>query len=73
MINIKSVIDDRILNIKIKEFNKVFYPAYAITIYASQGCTINEPYTIHEFDRLNDRARYVSLSRASKYEYINIV
>ena len=72
-ISIKSVIDNRILDIKIKEFNKIFYPAYAITIYASQGCTINEPYTIHEFDRLDNRARYVSLSRSSKYEYINIV
>ena len=72
-ISIKSVIDNRILDIKIKEFNKIFYPAYAITIYASQGCTINEPYTIHEFDRLDNRARYVALSRSSKYEYINIV
>ena len=72
-ISIKSVIDNRILDIKIKEFNKIFYPAYAITIYASQGCTINEPYTIHEFDRLDNRARYVALSRSSKYEYINII
>ena len=72
-INIKSNIDERILNIKIKEFNKIFYPAYAITIYASQGSTINQPYTIHEFDKLDNRARYVSLSRSSKYEYINII
>ena len=73
IISIKSTIDDRILDIDTKKFNKIFLPAYAITIYSSQGCTINEPYTIHEFEILNRRARYVSLSRSSKIEFINII
>ena len=72
-ISIKSTIDDRILDIDTKKFNKIFLPAYAITIYSSQGCTINEPYTIHEFEKLNRRARFVALSRSSKMEYINII
>ena len=71
-ISVKSTIDERILDIETSKFNKIFLPAYAITIYSSQGCTINKPYTIHEFERLNKRARYVSLSRSSKIEYINI-
>ena len=72
-ISIKSTIDDRILDIKTSEFNKAFFPAYCITIHASQGMTINEPYTIHEYYRLNKRARYVALSRATKLEHINII
>jgi len=65
-VTIKSIIDERILDINIYIFNKNLSPAYAITIYASQGCTINQPYTIHEFERLNKRAIYVALSRSSK-------
>ena len=72
-ISIRSTIDSRPLDIEIKKFNKIFYPAYAITIYASQGCTINQPYTIHEFDLLDQRARYVALSRSSQMDYINII
>jgi hypothetical protein len=71
-VTIKSIIDERILDINIFKFNKIFFPAYAITVYASQGCTINQPYTIHEYERLNRRARYVALSRSSKLEFINI-
>ena len=47
--------------------NKIFYPAYAITIHASQGCTIKEPYTIHQFYSLNKNLRYVALSRSNLY------
>jgi len=69
---IKSTIDQRELTIENNEINKQFYPAYCITIHASQGCTIKEPYTIHQFYRLNNHLRYVALSRSNLYENIHI-
>ena len=56
-----------------KEFQKLFYVAYAITIHKSQGQTYNKPYTIHEWSKLDRRLRYVALSRATLKELINII
>ena len=56
-----------------KDFQRHFYVAYAITIHKSQGQTYNKPYTIHEWNKLDKRLRYVALSRATKKDYINIM
>jgi hypothetical protein len=54
-------------------FQKLFYVAYAITTHKSQGETFNEPYTIHEFKRMDERLRYVALTRATSINNINII
>ena len=54
-------------------FQQLFYLAFAITIHKSQGCTFTEPYTIHEWQRLNERLRYVALTRATTLENINVI
>jgi hypothetical protein len=64
--------DNKKMQVKFDDFQKLFYVAYCITVYKSQGCTFNDPYTIHEFNRYDERMRYVSLSRATKKELINI-
>jgi ATP-dependent exoDNAse (exonuclease V) alpha subunit len=56
-----------------KEFQKLFFVAYAITIHKSQGDTIKKPFTIHEWERLDKRLKYVALSRATTCEHINII
>ena len=55
-------------------FARYFYPAFCITVHASQGCTINEPYTIYDwyFPHMDDRAKYVALSRATDIDHIQI-
>jgi hypothetical protein len=55
-------------------FQKLFYPAYAITSHKAQGSTYDHPYTIWEWThpRFDERAKYVVLSRSKKYEHINI-
>ncbi len=55
------------------EFQKYFSVAYATTIHSSQGMSINEPYWIHEWDRLDQRLLYVALSRSRNYSYIHIM
>ena len=68
------------------KFQHLFYVAYAITMYKSQGSTfdfyknslgvkVDYEYTIHEFThpRFDERLKYVSLSRSSSLKNINII
>ena len=64
---------DKELKIKIQDFQKYFLVAYATTTHSSQGMTINEPYTIHEFDRMDQRLKYVALSRSTEHSNIYIM
>jgi ATP-dependent exoDNAse (exonuclease V) alpha subunit len=59
--------------IKVDEFQNYFYVAYATTIHKSQACTFDFPYTIHEWEKMDDTLQYVALSRSTKKEYINII
>jgi ATP-dependent exoDNAse (exonuclease V) alpha subunit len=62
-------------NIKIpfNKFQQWFHVAYCITSHKSQGQTINKPYTIHDWNLMDETCKYVSLSRSSEYEYVNII
>jgi ATP-dependent exoDNAse (exonuclease V) alpha subunit len=55
------------------EFQNFLLVAYATTIHSAQGLSIGENYTIHEWNRLDERLKYVSLSRARNYENIHIM
>ena len=55
------------------DFQKYFLVAYATTTHSSQGMSIGEPYTIHEWDRMDQRLKYVALSRSREYSYIHIM
>lgn len=67
--------NSRVQNLSVKKsiFVNYFYPAYAITIHKSQSQTYDFPFTIHEWERLNDRLKYVALSRATKKNFVNII
>jgi ATP-dependent exoDNAse (exonuclease V) alpha subunit len=71
-----NIIMDKIiktLKIKADEFQKLFRIGYAFTTHSAQGMSIDKPYTIHEFNRMDKKLKYVALSRATKYENINII
>ena len=59
--------------VPIPEFTKMFNLAFCITTHKSQGATFDEPYTIHEFEKFDDRLRYVALSRSTEINFINII
>jgi 5-methylcytosine-specific restriction endonuclease McrA len=69
------VMDKIIKTLKIKddEFQKLFRIGYAFTTHSAQGMSIDKPYTIHEFNRMDQKLKYVALSRATKHENINII
>ena len=50
------------IEIPIKDFQKLFYVAYCITVCRSQGSTYDHEYTLHEFERYDNRTKYVALS-----------
>jgi ATP-dependent exoDNAse (exonuclease V) alpha subunit len=61
------------MEIKVDDFQNYFYVAYASTIHKSQACTFDFPYTIHEWEKLDTRLKYVALSRATNKNKINII
>jgi DNA replication protein DnaC len=65
--------EEKELEIEMNKFQEFFYVAYCITIHKSQGASFNFPYTIHEFNRLNKKLRYVALTRATDKKFINII
>ena len=65
--------EDKEIEIPINLFQKFFYIAYCITVAKSQGSTFKHGYTIHEFNRFDNRLKYVALSRSSDIKHINIV
>ncbi len=61
------------LKIDIQDFQKYFLVAYATTCHKAQGMTFNEPYTMHEWDRMDQRLKYVACSRSTEHSYIHIM
>ena len=72
--NVITIADDeREMDINVKDFNLMFYPAFAITTHKSQGMTFDYPYTIHEWDKMTTPMKYVALSRSTNLKNINII
>ena len=53
-------------------FTSSFLPSYCNTVYKYQGSNINQPYAIHDTERMCKKQLYTSLSRATNIEYIHL-
>jgi len=67
--------DDGVFQVPVKDFHKLFYLGYCITIHASQGETFDDKYTIYDWGhyRFSKKAKYVALSRGTNKNNIQIV
>ena len=65
--------DNREVTVPMDIFQKSFYPGYAMTSHKSQGKTIREQYLVFEWDRMDNRGRYVSCSRAQSRDDVFII
>lgn len=59
--------------IPLKEIARYFHPAYCMTCHRVQGTTIDQPFTIFEWGRMDTKLRYTALTRGTKKEYVNIL
>jgi energy-coupling factor transporter ATP-binding protein EcfA2 len=59
-------------DVPINRFQRLFFPAYAVTCHKSQGQSINRPYTIYEWEKFSPNMKYVAITRATKLELVNI-
>ena len=69
---IMQSIDGKFSCITIATFGEILNINYAITAASCQSMTINEPYTIHNFDKMSKSEQYVAISRTTKPEYVRI-
>lgn len=60
--------------LNVNEFNRYFYLGFCITVYASQGETFDQKYTIHDwkYKRFCEKAKYVAMSRGTNINNIQI-
>jgi hypothetical protein len=61
------------ISLPIDNFKDNFTPAYAFTTFKAEGMTIDENYTIWEFNRMGWKKRYTAMTRATDSRNINIV
>ena len=66
-------IDGNKITIQSSYFQKLFRVGYCFTCHSVQGMSIDKPYTIHEWERMHKKLKYVALSRATKKDNINII
>ena len=69
---LKSDIRKNDIEVTLEDIGSKFEYSYARTVYGVQGLTIDEPYTIHRWNRLSHKDKVVVVGRARKTEYINI-
>jgi ATP-dependent exoDNAse (exonuclease V) alpha subunit len=72
-VTITNTLKTKHIDVPLDKFQKFFHVAYSLTSHKSQGATLNVPHTIHEWNLMNNKCKYVSLSRSSKWEYVNLV
>ena len=60
------------LVIRMVDLKKYFVPAYCLTSHKIQGQTIVGHYTVHEWNRMDKHAKYVSLTRAQNGSDVTI-
>ena len=66
------------VKITTEQFHRMFYLAFCITIHSSQGITIKDKYTIHDWKALGhledeSNIKYVALSRGTTKSQLQIV
>lgn len=68
---VKNTMNEEV-EVSIEKFNRVFYIAFCITTHKSQGETIDEKYTIYEWDKMDTKLKYVAISRGKEISNIQI-
>ena len=74
LITVKAVNSEKEITLPMLKWFSNFSVSYAMTVHKAQGQTINEPFTIWEYNygKVDEHWLYTALTRATKLDYINI-
>ena len=63
------------VRVPVRDFDDYFDLGYCMNVHRVQGSTINEPISIYEWNsnNMNRNAKYTAITRATKYEFVNIM
>jgi ATP-dependent exoDNAse (exonuclease V) alpha subunit len=64
--------EEKLITIPASELTHLFAPSYAISCHRAQGSSISEPFGIFDWEHMDDKLKYVALSRSRKLKYINM-
>lgn len=72
-IKLMAKVEQEEITLPITEFAKNFDLGYAMTVHRSQGMTIRTKYTIHEYNKMGRKMKYVAISRTSNIQNIRMM
>jgi len=59
--------------IPLDHMTSLFYPAYCVTTHKFQGSSIDKPFTIYEWSKMDKKLKYTAVTRSTKLNYLNIL
>jgi ATP-dependent exoDNAse (exonuclease V) alpha subunit len=71
-LTVKDIKTRKVTVVSSELFQDYFYVNFCTTSHKIQGQTIKEAFTIHEFERMRKKMKYVALSRATSKNLINV-
>lgn len=70
---IKETNGEHTMQIKNVEIPKYFTVGYCMTAHKAQGATFDKPFTIYQWELMDETMKYVALSRAKSKSLVNIM
>jgi ATP-dependent exoDNAse (exonuclease V) alpha subunit len=64
---------DEVIEFGHKFFLETFELAFCITVHCSQGLSIDEAYSIWEWEKFSKKMKYTAITRARRYNDINLI
>ena len=55
------------------QMSRLFYPAYCVTCHRYQGSTIDKPFSIYEWQKMDKKLRYTAVTRSTQFEFLSII
>ena len=73
LVRLRSIVDEDIkIDIPAAEFTQYFQPRYAITAHRCQGSSIDVEHSIWDYAKMDEKLRYVALSRSTLLSLVNV-
>ena len=73
LIRLRSIVDEEIkIDVPAAEFTQLMQPRYAITAHRCQGSSLDVPHSIWDYSKMDEKLKYVALSRSRLLSLISV-